>query len=306
MQKVTISKIIKTKMIDWLDTITDELLRDRVRDCLIVSGGCIASMFLDEDVNDFDVYIQDQDVLIALAKYYIDDELVLDGRLKVEYIKKRFDQRDVEDDGHIVHWGDDAFATTDYVRLMNLKEDQVKLDVYSEGVRYEPTKKERKKLGKYHKLFVSQNAISLSGDIQIVTRFSGTASEIHKNYDFIHATNYFTMADGVITNLAAVESLLTKRLKYQGSLYPVTSIVRMKKFILRGWNIGAGEMLKILFQVSQLELRDIFVLEEQLIGVDIAYFSTVIKILSNYDGEITSTYLNDIIDKVFSQHDDTI
>jgi hypothetical protein len=49
----------------------------------------------------------------------------------------------------------------------------------------------------------------------------------------------------------------------------------MKKFIQRGWTVN-GRNPKMLFQVSELDLKNIEVLEEQLIGVDVAYFSLLI------------------------------
>jgi hypothetical protein len=51
----------------------------------------------------------------------------------------------------------------------------------------------------------------------------------------------------------------------------------MKNAIQRGWTVNAGEILKMLFQVSELDLKNIEVLEEQLIGVDVAYFSLLIQ-----------------------------
>lgn len=154
---------------------------------------------------------------------------------------------------------------------------------------------------KYLPLFLSQNAISLDNDVQIVLRFSGKVKEIHRTFDFMHATNYFTFKDGLVLKKKSLESIITKDLKYQGSLYPLTSIIRIKKFINRGWTINAGEILKILFQVSELNLKDIKVLEEQLIGVDVAYFSTLIEILRGTDPKkLNAQYLNSIIDKVFN------
>jgi hypothetical protein len=38
-------------------------------------------------------------------------------------------------------------------------------------------------------------------------------------------------------------------------------------------------MLKMMLQVSDLDLKNPDVLEEQLIGVDVAYFSTLIEVL---------------------------
>ena len=162
----------------------------------------------------------------------------------------------------------------------------------------------------YRPQYFSPNAISLSNDLQIVLRFWGTPEQIHETFDYVHATNYYTTKDGLVTNLKAIESLLTKQLKYQGSHYPLTSIIRSKKFIKRGFNMGAGEYLKMIYQVSLLDLNNPDVLEEQLIGVDVAYFAALIAILrGKFDVDpffkMTMEYLVGIIDEVFERHQDT-
>ena len=71
--------------------------------------------------------------------------------------------------------------------------------------------------------------------------------------------------------------------------------------------LAAGESLKIIFQCSLLDITDIDVLEEQLIGVDVAYFSVLIKILRSIEDptkrKIEYAWLSTIIDKVFNDHD---
>ena len=185
------------------------------------------------------------------------------------------------------------------------KEDQIKLWFdNNDGSKKIDLDKESDK--KYTPVFFSPNAISLSDDLQIVIRFHGDNEVIHKTFDFIHATNYFTFEQGLVTNTLALESILTKQLKYQGSMYPLTTIIRMKKFLKRGWNINAGEILKVMFQISEINLKNPDTLEEQLIGVDVAYFQTLIKILrgvENLENKITSEYLNTIIDRVFNEYD---
>lgn len=288
MQLKTIRKIIEKKLEDWLSTITDVTLRSDLKKNVLVSGGSITSLLLGEKVNDYDVYINDVNVLIRLAKYYvgvIDSILILDGR---------YDQVNSDSDA--------AFD----VAKRTLKPDQVKLffDAKNGGMKLNEDKSDEEKL-KYIPVFFSPNAISLSNDIQIVLRFHGDNVQIHKTFDFIHATNYFTFDDGLVTNKEALESIITKQLKYQGSLYPLTSIIRMKKFIKRNWNIGAGEILKIMFQISELNLKNPDVLEEQLIGVDVAYFGKLIEILRGVkDEKLTSAYLNAIIDKVFDSSEE--
>lgn len=294
MQKKTIKKVVKNKMLSWLSTITDKHLREDVKENILVSGGAIASMFLNEDVNDFDVYIKDMDVLKRLAVYYA-------SPFKIEI----FDGREKE--SLLEEYNEFNSNNSRAICIKTLHEDQIKLNV-SEGFRVDQTKATLNPEG-FNPAFFSPNAISLSDDLQIVCRFHGDSTQIHKTFDFMHATNYFTFEEGLVTNLAAMESLMTKQLKYQGSLYPLTSIIRSRKFIKRGWNIGAGEYLKIMFQISELDLHDPEVLEEQLIGVDVAYFSALIAILRDkFEKDkgftITNEYLRGLIEKVFEDSDE--
>ena len=311
MQKKTITRNIAKKMDSWLSTITDEALRKDIKANLLVSGGSITSMFLNEPVNDYDVYIQKKSVLLRLAQYYVQplNEQILDGADRDALIKKyylshhgvsekEFESKKCQD------WLEEDVSEY-VVRLKNLKPDQVRLNIPSDGIKYDVPEDE-KEAGLYKVVFISPNAISLTDNLQIVLRFSGTVEEIHKNFDFIHATNYYTTEDGVVTNLAALESLISKDLKYQGSLYPLTSMIRIKKFVRRGWTINAGEMLKIMFQVSLLDLQDPEVLEEQLLGIDVAFFAKLIDILRGVEKEkMTPSYLNTIIDRVFNQYEES-
>jgi hypothetical protein len=310
MYRKTIKKRLEKKLGEWLSSIKDEELSARVKNSLLVSGGSIASMFLNEKVNDYDIYLMDMDVLKDLCVYYSfkHNIEVLDGRKRDYYLQREFPDVDLETNS--LDGFTDDFASERFIKLKTLKPNQIKLDVPSEGKRISAldAKTEDGELEKYTPKFFSPNAISLSDDIQIVCRFSGDAEKIHETFDFIHATNYFTFNDGLVTNIDALECLLGKQLKYQGSHYPLTSIIRSKKFIKRGWNIGAGEYLKIMFQISELDLTDPEVLEEQLIGVDVAYFGTLIKILRNDINEnpelvVGYKYISELIDKVFGEED---
>jgi len=74
----TIKSVIRNKINAWLDSIKDEPLRDACRKEAIVTGGCIASMLLGEDVNDFDVYFRTKETVLGVAKYYVKE--FTDGR----------------------------------------------------------------------------------------------------------------------------------------------------------------------------------------------------------------------------------
>lgn len=155
----------------------------------------------------------------------------------------------------------------------------------------------------YRPVYLSQNAITLSDGIQLCVRFCGSIEELHKNFDFIHCTNYYDHATGKITvNSAALESLLTRELRYCGSLYPVCSIIRTRKFIKRGWRCNAGQFFKMAYQVSKLNLDDLRVLEDQLTGVDTAYFHELIRVVEDdkKSGKtIDQTYIMELVDRLF-------
>lgn len=309
MQIKTIKKVIRKKLEDWLASITDENLRADVKSNVLVSGGSIASLILQETVNDYDIYLMDRDVLLRLTEYYtkgISDVVVWDGKKKKELIAEYESLRG----GQKLEASYNYYAST----LRNLQEDQIKIFLTNGGGGIKVNNalekaKDGEQPKKYQVAYLSPNAISLTDDIQIVIRFHGKPDEIHKTFDFIHATNFFTFKLGVVTNLDALHSLSSRHLSYQGSLYPLTSVIRAKKFIKRGWNISAGEYLKMMFQISLLDLSNIDVLEEQLIGIDVAYFSVLIEALRKHkegteDFQLTPEYLNELIDRISNEEEE--
>jgi hypothetical protein len=156
---------------------------------------------------------------------------------------------------------------------------------------------------KYRPVFMSSNAITLSHKIQIIIRFYGDVDTIHENYDFVHCTCSWEASMGELRLPSdALISLLNKRLKYKSSRYPLCSIIRTRKFLTKGWMIDAGQYVKMAYDLNRLDLTRLDVLEDQLVGVDSAYFREVIEMLR--EGEKTGktldqTYLMEVVDKVF-------
>lgn len=72
MKTKTIKKVLKQKIGEWLDSIEDANVREMAKKNTIVTGGAIASMLLQEPVNDYDVYFKDHATTLAVAKYYAD------------------------------------------------------------------------------------------------------------------------------------------------------------------------------------------------------------------------------------------
>jgi len=328
MKRKNIKFKIVDKVKDWLSSIKDEKLRSDVKSNLIVTGGAIVSMLLDEKVNDYDIYIKNKDVLKRLLKYYLDkydcgNMVLLDGKYKNDYLRGcdagKYESDDSVDN-LIQSFQDDEDGENDYrngflIAVSNLENDQLKL-FSTEGIFKNDILKIRKKYPDdeefkhvYEPYVYTANAITFTNDIQLIIRFFGEPKEIHENYDFVHVTNYFTFYDGLVLNKKALESILTKTLYYRGSKYPLTSIIRTRKFLNRGFTISAAEYLKMAWQISKLNLSDPAVLEEQLMGVDVAYFKAIIKEINkalskNENFKLTSEWLFSLLDRVFYDSDD--
>jgi len=284
MKAKTINKAINARVDAWIASITDPELRDLVSQNVVVTGGCVASMLLRENVNDYDIYFRTFDVAKRVATYYADI-----------FNKEHGDRVQVR-------------CTDDRVKLF-IKSIGVAGATTEEAIVTEgdevPASVVDEKIPKYHPIFISANAITLSTKVQIIVRFFGEPSQIHENYDFIHCTAYWTSWDKkLVLPQAALEALLTKELRYVGSLYPICSVIRIRKFIGRGWTINAGQILKMCMQISKLDLTDISVLEDQLTGVDAAYFMQIIAILQSKaeqtgESKVDATYVATLIDRIF-------
>ena len=170
-------------------------------------------------------------------------------------------------------------------------------------------KKDRKKWLKaqakkpFRPVYISANAITLSDQFQLIIRFYGSPEEIHSNYDYAHCTCQWTSADSkLILPSEALECLLTNELRYKGSKYPLASIIRSRKFINRGMTINAGQYLKMCMQLNDMDLRDLSVLEDQLIGVDALYFAQMLADIPDekkINNQVDTGYLMDMINKYF-------
>lgn len=300
MKRKTINAIITKKMKEWWATLPEELA-ELAQKHTVVTGGCIASMLQNEKVSDYDVYFSNKQTARRIAEHYvakfIQHRKQNSGIELLVYLDDSNDRLKIVVKSAGTASEDDSRAQYEYFETQAPEEAAAYIDEVYDGLEQAALENED---GDYRPVFMSTNAITLSQKVQIILRFIGTPAEIHENYDFVHCTNYWTLQEGVVLNQAALESLITKELRYVGSRYPLCSIIRTRKFISRGWTINAGQYVKMCWQLNQLDLTDIAVLEEQLTGVDVAYFQEVIKKLSEKGQKrVDSAYLLEIIERMF-------
>jgi len=324
MNKKNITINFRKYLDDFLESIDNRSLRDRLRKNIIVTGGSIVSSVLDEEINDYDIYIKDKKVLIEISNYLIDklceregyersaflvlhkDHNVVIEALKLEDVSgaEDYNNGSTKESKTTYHIGGIHIHASMLFQIQHTfrnHSDRVKIFMLNDFDKYFKKIKKIDKDNKYIVKNISSNAITLSDKIQIIVRFYGDYRDIHKNFDFVHATNYFTFNEGVVLQHDAMEAILSKDLKYIGSKYPLASLFRMKKFIERGWKINAGEIVKIAMQLNEMNLLDELVLEEQLTGVDMQLFGEVIDRIRGFKKDsLTSETIIEIINDVFN------
>lgn len=278
MQRKTIKKVLRKKFDEWVNSIEDKDVLKLVKSNSIIAGGALTQLLLSEDVSDYDVYFTNKETAEAVARYYCE-----------MYTKHR--------------GVDQGLITVE-------SEGRVRIVISSSGVASNDEDcDEEKEIEDFDPIFITSNTITLKGKVQLIIRFYGKASDIVDNFDFVHCTNYWeSKTNKVHLNPRAVESILSKTIYYQGSLYPVSSVIRTRKFLSRGWSITGGEYLKMIFQCSKLNLSDPTVLEDQLIGVDAVYFNEFIRLTNkaiedNSIEKVDNAYLVKMVDKVFGEEE---
>lgn len=330
MLEKTIKQILNKKVKKWVESIDDDIVKAQVLSNLIITGGCFTSMIQNETPNDYDCYFRTKESALIVSEYYVKkwNEQHQEQKNKLGITCKVF----------VLDGANPSKELLDYYQIKDLKESQsrmisnceperIKIIFPSDGISGDPKeanqeeelgvdnlteldetaadevlKKEKKP---FNPVFLSTNAITLSDDIQIVVRFYGEPSELHSNYDYEHTKAYWTSWDNQLVISAKVyECVTNKSLVYTGSKYPLCSLFRMRKFIGRGWRINAGQILKMAMQISDLNLKDIDVLEDQLIGVDSLYFMHLINHFKQMKEKdpgfvLDSGYIVSIIDKIF-------
>lgn len=272
---------------EWVLSIDNEELRQVVSNNVIVTGGSICSMLMGDSVNDYDIYFKTKEAAIRVAQYYMSKTFSTQCSV--------IDYRET----------DEPTKESNYVRVFKQEhrdgriEERVECFISSTGFVSRETDE------KYSVSYISSNAITLTDKVQIVLRFYGTPTEIHNNYDFVHAKCYFDYGEqNLHLDPRALECMMSRTLIYAGSLYPIASIFRMKKFIERGWRISAGQQLKIMWQISELNLTDMRVLKEQLTGVDMLYLHNIFEAVKEQKDnkiDIDSQYVSKLIDKIFKE-----
>lgn len=287
MKAKTIARLLQSKFNAFLESITDPKVKALVKENTIISGGCIVSMLQQQNVNDYDMYFCNEETTMAVANYYAKQFMARSPELTVEATNTN---------GRISI----SVNKSKNESVAAIPEPDTEDQEFDQTPIEEAGKKEDATTPRYAPIFLSSNAITLSTKVQLTIRFYGEPEEIHENYDFIHCTSYWTSRDSkLVLRPEALAAILTKELRYVGSKYPICSLIRTRKFLARGFTINAGQFVKMAWQISKLDLTNLDVLKDQLVGVDSTYFYRLIAELEKIQTPFTDSDLLTLIDQIF-------
>lgn len=221
---------------EFANSVEDEGIKKLINEGTVITGGALVSLLQGEKPHDYDLYFKDFRTCYKVAEYFVKkfNESKKDVRLAELKIQTALD--DFTPDKKWINF-DTALS-----QVVDNKEPRIKVFIQSEGVagECEPDEdeisedemqtniepdtefdKELEEKPKYLPKFLTSNAISLSGKIQLVIRFYGEPDKLHENYDFVHCTNYWTSWERkVVLKQEALEAIINKELLYVGSKYP--------------------------------------------------------------------------------------
>lgn len=193
MKAKTIKLVLRKVIKKVAKSITNDAVRTLFTQNAIVTGGSIASMLLGEPVNDFDIYFRTREATVAIAEYYV-SQFEKSGKCKYTMVvEDHLDDRvriKIASVG-VVSETDDAENEYQYFEAVDPESGAAAefVEKVAEAVQDADAKPTKEK-PKYRPVFFTANAITLSGNVQLITRFYGEPDDIHANYDFEHCKNY--------------------------------------------------------------------------------------------------------------------
>lgn len=258
-----IERHFKEKINDWLFTLTGTSLLpskvDSIRNSLYVSGGSIVSLLLGEEINDYDIFLDDVDLMHDLVSYYL-------GRY-TEGTNLKKDTFSIHKE-YLTNLAQYNLGNPGTIEI-KVKNNEQKNINHNNGKFYgkkitdnwvKPT------MGVYSPIVITSRAITLSDGIQLCFRLCGKPRLIHKFFDFDHCMNHWNYKEGLVLKQEALASIVSKELKYNSTQFPINTLFRLQKFMSRGWTFPRSEAVKLAYNLSQLNLSDMDAFKHELNG----------------------------------------
>lgn len=103
---------------------------------------------------------------------------------------------------------------------------------------------------KFHVNLITDNSVNLSDKIQLIIKFVGDPIFVTEKFDWQHIKSWYDCKEEKLHLTPDVYQLVVeKELIYTGSEYPLSSLLRLRKYIKKGWSVSNATILHIALEV---------------------------------------------------------
>lgn len=144
-------------------------------------------------------------------------------------------------------------------------------------------------------------------NIQLIKKIYGTPKEIINQFDFtICMCAYDPINDKFVMHDNFLNHLAMKLVYYNPGKYPINSLYRMKKYMEKGYNVPAVEIIKIALTINNLKMENYRDLRDQLEGIDTVLLADITDALMEkkdikYEFTEALEFMNKILDEKFNK-----
>lgn len=137
---------------------------------------------------------------------------------------------------------------------------------------------------------------------QVIFKVTGEPEQIINGFDFtVCAGAYDFKSDKFILHDDFLRDLAQRKLYYIGSAYPIASMVRVRKFLNKGFDIPGTEIIKLSLDIHNLKIETMQDLKDQLYGIDAVILSEFLEKIegnSQFDYDIFMEMLNGYLEEI--------
>jgi hypothetical protein len=103
---------------------------------------------------------------------------------------------------------------------------------------------------KFECKLITENSINLSDKVQLIIKFVGDPMIVTEKFDWQHIKSWYSCkAEKLHLTSDVYQLVVEKELVYTGSDYPLSSLMRLKKYIKKGWNVSNTTILHIALDI---------------------------------------------------------
>jgi hypothetical protein len=221
---------VRLKVEEWLATIPNSYLVDRIRESYVVAGGAPVSLLQGETPKDYDIWLMDRALNVDLLNYYFQEPSF--SGFNCEY------RAEMDRQGTIG-------ITRKYPE--NLKFNKNNRDWYWV---------DRSQNSHSPIEILSSRAMTLRNGIQIIYfQQYFDPLQVVNGFDFTHNRCFVTNTTASFPE-DALDAIATKTLTFQGSTHPVSALGRVAKYLHRGYTISSKTLLDIARGITELPADD--------------------------------------------------